>query len=99
MYELAKKDASIASFFTIHNLGQYVVNSLGDEEQKQRILTDTIKMDKILSFALTESEYGSDATSLKTTATKVSGGYSINGVKRWIGNATFSDYIIVWAKN
>ena len=48
---------------------------------------------------LTEPEYGSDASSLKTTATKVKGGWLINGKKRWIGNATFADYIIVWARN
>jgi acyl-CoA oxidase len=56
-------------------------------------------MDKFISFALTEPENGSDATSLKTTATKVEGGYLLNGVKRWPGSATFADYIIVWAKN
>ena len=52
-----------------------------------------------MSFGLTEPAYGSDATSLKTTAKKVEGGFVINGSKRWIGNATFADYIIVWAKN
>jgi alkylation response protein AidB-like acyl-CoA dehydrogenase len=52
-----------------------------------------------MSFGLTESEYGSDATGLLTTAKKVPGGYVINGNKRWIGNATFADYIIIWAKN
>ena len=56
-------------------------------------------MDKITAFALTEANFGSDATSLETTATKVEGGYKINGTKKWIGNGTFADYIIVWAKN
>ena len=56
-------------------------------------------MKKILSFGLTEAEYGSDATSLKTTAKKTQGGYILNGNKRWIGNATFADIIIVWARN
>jgi len=54
---------------------------------------------KIICFGLTEPEYGSDATSLKTTAKKVEGVYVINGSKRWIGNATFADYIIIWARN
>ena len=52
-----------------------------------------------MSFGLTEAEYGSDATSLKKSAKKVEGGYIINGNKRWIGNATFADYIIIWARN
>lgn len=56
-------------------------------------------MDKILSFGLTEPDYGSDASSLKTNAKKVEGGYLLNGNKRWIGNATIADYIIVWARN
>ena len=56
-------------------------------------------MDKICCFGLTEPDNGSDATGLKTNATKVKGGYLINGQKRWIGNATFADYIVVWAKN
>jgi acyl-CoA oxidase len=49
---------------------------------------------------LTEPDYGSDATSLKTSAKKVPGGYLLNGKKRWIGNATFDNSIvIVWARN
>lgn len=48
---------------------------------------------------MTEPDFGSDATSLRTNAKKVEGGYVINGEKRWIGNATFADYIIVWARN
>lgn len=52
-----------------------------------------------MAWALTEPENGSDASGLKTTASKVAGGYLLNGTKRWIGNATFSDYICVWARN
>lgn len=58
-----------------------------------------MSLKKIASFGLTEPDFGSDATGLKTTATKVEGGYLINGQKRWIGNATFADLIIVWARN
>ena len=56
-------------------------------------------MDKFICFGLTEPNYGSDATSLETYAKKVDGGYLVTGQKRWIGNATFADYIIVWARN
>ena len=56
-------------------------------------------MDKCICFGLTEPNNGSDASSLKTTATKTEGGYILNGNKRWIGSATFADYIIVWARN
>ncbi len=99
-YELAKIDASIFTFLTVHNsIGMAVIDILGSEEQRQRILPDGVALKKILSFGLTEPNYGSDATSLKTTAKKVDGGYLISGEKRWIGNATWCDYIIVWAIN
>ena len=98
--EIAKRDASIATFYLVHNsIGQNVVEALGDEEQRKRILTETMNMDKFICFGLTEPNNGSDATGLKTTATKVDGGYLLNGQKRWIGNATFADYIVIWARN
>jgi acyl-CoA oxidase len=75
-----------------------VVDALGDEEQKERLLTEGIKFNRIMCFGLTEPLNGSDATGLQTTATKVEGGWRLNGQKRWIGNATFGD-VIVWAKN
>ena len=100
IFELAKVDSSMYTFLTVHNsIGMAVIDYLGSEEQRARILPDGIALKKILSFGLTEAEYGSDATSLKTTAKKVQGGYVLNGNKRWIGNATFADIIIVWARN
>ena len=99
-YEIAKYDASISTFVLVHNaIGTAVVEELGDDEQRERVLTETINMDKFICFGLTEPNNGSDASSLKTIATKTEGGYILNGTKRWIGNATFADYIIVWAKN
>jgi alkylation response protein AidB-like acyl-CoA dehydrogenase len=98
-YELAKRDGSLATFFLVHNaIGMAVINALGDEEQKQRLLTPGMNFDKIFCFGLTEPENGSDASGLRTTATKVEGGYLLNGRKRWIGNGTFGD-VIVWARN
>jgi alkylation response protein AidB-like acyl-CoA dehydrogenase len=55
--------------------------------------------EKHISFGLTEPSNGSDASALMTSAKKVEGGYLINGEKRWIGNATFADYICCWSKN
>ena len=99
-YELARFDASFATFYVVHNaIGQNVVEAIGDEEQRRRILTETMNMDRFICFGLTEPDFGSDASSLQTTATKVEGGYLLNGQKRWIGNAPFADYIIIWARN
>ena len=99
VYEMARKDGSIATFVLVSNLGSQVVDSLGDQEQRKRILSETINMNKYICFGLTEANNGSDATSLKTTATKVEGGYLLNGNKRWIGQGTFAEYIVVWARN
>lgn len=63
------------------------------------MLPGCIQLTQIPCFGLTEPDYGSDAGSLKTTAKKVEGGYLLNGAKRWIGNADFCTYCIVWAKN
>mmetsp|Transcript_106885 Transcript_106885/g.147937 ORF Transcript_106885/g.147937 Transcript_106885/m.147937 type:complete len:187 (+) Transcript_106885:188-748(+) len=99
-YELARIDASIATFFLVHGcLGQYTVYKLGNEAQKKKILPESTKLEKIMAYGLTEPDRGSDAGSLETTAKKVKGGYVLNGTKRWIGNGTFCDYTVIWAKN
>lgn len=100
IYELSRVDASLTTFIMLHNfLGISVICQLGSDAQRTRILPDAISLKKILAFGLTEPDYGSDATSLQTKAKKVEGGYLINGSKRWIGNGTMADYIIVWALN
>jgi len=91
-FEIAKKDASIATFCVAHNcIGTTVISELGDEEQRARLLKESLNMDKICCFALTESTNGSDASALKTNATKTEGGWLLNGEKRWIGNGTMAD--------
>ena len=62
-------------------------------------MPECIALVKVIAWALTEPDNGSDASGLKTYAKKVEGGYLLSGQKRWIGNATFSDYICVWARN
>jgi alkylation response protein AidB-like acyl-CoA dehydrogenase len=99
-YEFARWDVSLATFMIVHNsLGLSVIDRCGGPEQKARILPDAIALRKILCFGLTEPTHGSDATSLLSTAKKTDGGFLITGKKRWIGNATFADYIIIWARN
>jgi glutaryl-CoA dehydrogenase len=103
MWEVAKVDTSLATFIGVNsNLGIATIEACGDEEQKDRMLPDCYAMKKITSFALTEPNYGSDATSMESFAVKATDGrdgYILNGEKRWIGNGTFADYVIVWAKN
>ena len=98
-FEMSKYDASVATFVLVHMLGVQSVDALGDEHQKKRILPDTMALNQVMCFGLTEPNFGSDATSLQTNATKVDGGYLINGQKRWIGNGTFADHLCIWARN
>ena len=99
IYEIAKSDGSACTFFSVHNsIGMAVIDALGDEEQKSRMLPKGINFEKVFCFGLTEPTNGSDASALKTTAHKVEGGWMLNGAKRWIGNGTHGD-VIVWARN
>ena len=100
LYELARGDASVATFFLLHHsLGNYTVVKLAQEDLRNRILADTLPLKKVLCWGLTEPDYGSDASSIKTVARKVDGGYRLSGRKRWIGNGTFADYCCIWARN
>eukprot|EP00252_Welwitschia_mirabilis_P017688 TRINITY_DN3916_c0_g1_i1.p1 TRINITY_DN3916_c0_g1~~TRINITY_DN3916_c0_g1_i1.p1 ORF type:complete len:299 (-),score=43.96 TRINITY_DN3916_c0_g1_i1:359-1255(-) len=71
----------------------------GDEDQRTKYLPRLACLQDIACWALTEPNYGSDASSLNTTATKVKGGWKIDGQKRWIGNSTFADILLVFARN
>ena len=78
--EIAKRDASIATFFIVQNgLGATVIDLLGSKEQKDKWLDEVVKLKKILAFGLTEPNFGSDASNLQSTAQKVEGGYILNG--------------------
>jgi glutaryl-CoA dehydrogenase len=76
------------------------IDLCGSEEQRKEFLPSMCRLEKIGAFALTEPEVGSAASSsLKTTCKRNGDVWTINGQKKWIGNATFADYIIVWAKD
>jgi glutaryl-CoA dehydrogenase len=72
----------------------------GSDEQKQRWLPKMQKMELIGSFGLTEPEVGSAvAGGLTTTAKRIGDKWILNGQKKWIGNATFADVNIIWARD
>ncbi|WP_333661052.1 acyl-CoA dehydrogenase family protein [Chishuiella changwenlii] len=99
--EMARVDASIATFFGVQSgLSMGSIYICGSEEQKQKWLPQMQKFDKIGAFGLTEPEVGSGAAGgLTTTCKKTEDGWVLNGQKKWIGNATFADVIIIWAKD
>jgi glutaryl-CoA dehydrogenase len=100
--ELARVDSSIATFFGVHSgLAMGSIYLCGSDEQKERWLPAMARMEKIGAFGLTEPDVGSGAAGgLTTTARQEPGGdWILDGQKKWIGNATFADYVIIWAKS
>ncbi|MFD6287328.1 acyl-CoA dehydrogenase family protein [Streptomyces sp. NPDC060205] len=99
--EMSRVDASVATFFGVHTgLAMYSVHSGGSQEQRDRWLPGMASMDTIGAFALTEPLDGSDvAAGMGTTAERQGDTWVLNGAKRWIGNATFADHVVVWARD
>ena len=111
--EIARADPSVNSFYGVHTgLAMGSINRCGSEEQKQRWLPPMARLEKIGAFGLTEPHGGSDvAGGLETTARRDGGRnggpnggpngghWVLNGAKKWIGNATFADLVIIWARD
>jgi glutaryl-CoA dehydrogenase len=99
MQELERCDSGIRSFCSVQgSLVMYPIHAFGSEEQKQKFLPKMAKGELIGCFGLTEPDFGSNPTGMITRADRVTGGYRLNGVKRWITNGTMADVAVVWAK-
>jgi glutaryl-CoA dehydrogenase len=97
--ELNRGDGSLGTFLGVQaGLAMRSIALLGSEEQKQRWLAPMARLEKIGAFALTEPDHGSDSAGLETTARREGEEYVIDGEKRWIGNGTIADVIVVWAR-
>ena len=101
MMELARIDCSIATFHGVHSgLAMGSLYLCGSDEQKRRWLPAMQRAEKIGAFGLTEPDVGSGAArGLTTTAKRHGSGWLLNGRKRWIGNATFADLTVIWARD
>ena len=98
--EMARGDGSLNTFFGVHSgLAMSTIEILGSEEQKEKWLPPMARMEKIGAFGLTEAAHGSDAVRLETTARHEGDEYVIDGEKRWIGNASFADVTVIWARD
>jgi len=99
-YEFEKIDSSYRSSISVQSsLVIHPIHSFGSEDQKKEYLPDLISGEKIGCFGLTESEAGSDPSSMKTSFNETSDGYILNGSKNWITNAPIADVFIIWALN
>jgi glutaryl-CoA dehydrogenase len=98
--ELARADGSLNTFFGVHSgLAMGAIALLGSEAQKQRWLPPMARLEAIGAFALTEPEHGSDSVSLETRARRDGEHWVLDGHKRWIGNASIADVVVVWARD
>ena len=99
--ELARVDPSISTFSGVHSgLAMGSIYHCGSEEQKQRFLPPMARWEQIGAFGLTEPDVGSGtAGGLLTTARRDGDAWILNGQKKWIGNATFSDFTVIWARD
>jgi glutaryl-CoA dehydrogenase len=99
--ELSRVDASVSTYVGVQNgLALGAVAITGSQEQRAEWLPKLASGEVLSAFALTEPLSGSDsARGLRTIATRDGDNWVINGSKRWIGNATFSDMTIVWARS
>jgi glutaryl-CoA dehydrogenase len=98
--ELHRGDGSLGVVLGVHaGLAMTSIAMCGSEEQKARWLPAMARMDSLGAFALTEPDHGSDSVALETSARRDSGGWVLNGAKRWIGLGTVADLVVVWARN
>jgi glutaryl-CoA dehydrogenase len=98
--ELHRGDGSLGTFLAVQGgLAMRSIAMHGSEEQKQHWLPPMARLEKIGAFALTEPEHGSDSIALETTARRDGDSYVIDGAKRWIGNGSIADVIVVWARD
>jgi glutaryl-CoA dehydrogenase len=98
--ELHRGDGSLGTFLGVQSgLAMKSIDLLGSEEQKERWLPGMARLDAIGAFALTEPAHGSDSVALETTARRNGGEWVLDGAKRWIGNGSIADVVVVWARS
>jgi glutaryl-CoA dehydrogenase len=98
--ELHRGDGSLGTFLGVQSgLAMKAIALLGSEEQKDRWLPAMARLDAIGAFALTEPMHGSDSVALDTSARRDGGDWVLDGAKRWIGNGSIADVVVVWARS
>jgi alkylation response protein AidB-like acyl-CoA dehydrogenase len=93
--ELSRGCVTTAAFISIHNMAAWMIDTFGNEEQRQRWLPKLTQMDLMASYCLTEPGSGSDASALRTSA-RADGNshYVLNGTKAFISGAPENDLYV-----
>ncbi len=96
--QLATGCPAIAAYISIHNMVAWMIDSYGDDAQRNRWLPGLTSMDLLGSYALTEPGVGSDAAALSTRAVRDGADYLLTGVKQFISGAGSTDVYVVMAR-
>ena len=99
MYELERGDSALRSLASVQgSLVMYPIFAFGSAEQKNRWLPQMAAGDKIGCFGLTEPDFGSNPSGMRTKAERRDDGtWLLNGTKMWITNGSIADVALVWA--
>src|SRR4051794_3134531 len=93
--ELSRGWISISGIVNTHFIGSYLLMKFGTREQQERLLPKMATGEIRAAFSLSEPELGSDVAAIKTSATRVDGGWEINGQKMWVTNGLMSGVVFV----
>jgi glutaryl-CoA dehydrogenase len=98
--EVNRGDGSLGTFLGVQGgLAMKAIDLLGSEAQKERWLPAMARVESLGGFALTEPDHGSDSVALESSARRDGDEWVLNGAKRWIGNGSVGDVVIVWARD
>ena len=95
---LATACPSFSAFVSIHNMAAWMIDTFGNEEQRQRFLPKLTSMESLASYCLTEPGSGSDAAALRTRATRDGDHYILNGSKQFISGAGATDIYVTMVR-
>jgi len=99
MQELERGDSGVRSFVSVQSaLVMYPIYAFGSDEQKQTWLPLLQSGEKLGCFGLTEPDFGSNPSGMRTRARKVGNEYLLNGEKMWITSGSIADIAVIWAK-
>ncbi|MGA7158932.1 MAG: acyl-CoA dehydrogenase family protein [Acidobacteriaceae bacterium] len=97
--ELERGDSGIRSFVSVQSaLVMYPIHTFGSDEQKSKWLPKMATGEKLGCFGLTEPDFGSNPSGMRTRARKDGDDYILNGEKMWITSGSIADVAVIWAK-
>ncbi len=96
--ELASAWATVGLGVSVHTLSCFPLAAFGSDEQRQRWLPDMLGGDLVGAYCLSETDAGSDAAALTTSASRTEFGYRVNGVKSWISHGGVADFYVAMVR-